>query len=82
MRMLGRTEGHDFDLPLTQTELADALSISPVHINRVLQDLRHRELIATRGRRFTLVDWPTLKAFAKFDPAYLHFRLPIPADFR
>jgi CRP-like cAMP-binding protein len=82
MRMLGLTEGYEFDLPLTQTELADALGMSPVHINRVLQDLRAKGLIVTRGRHFTIGDWHQLKRLAKFDPAYLHFRKPIPGDFR
>lgn len=79
-RMLGLSETHEFDLPLTQTDLGDALGLSPVHINRVLQDLRKSGLIATRGRHFTIGDWPALKRFAKFDPAYLHFRAPVPID--
>jgi CRP-like cAMP-binding protein len=82
MRMLGLTQTHEFHLPLTQTELADALGISPVHINRVLQDLRRRGLIETRGRHVTIGDWRALRTFARFDPSYLHFRKPIPEDFR
>lgn len=80
MRMLGLSDGHAFDLPLTQTELADALGMSPVHINRVLQDLRGRGLITTQGRHFTITDWAQLKHLAKFDPRYLHFRKAIPQD--
>ena len=38
-----------FDLPVTQAELADALGISTVHVNRVLQDLRGAGLISLHG---------------------------------
>ena len=40
LRAVELVEDHAFDLPVTQAELADALGISNVHVNRVLQDLR------------------------------------------
>ncbi|MHB2211423.1 Crp/Fnr family transcriptional regulator [Methylobacterium sp. CM6257] len=59
-------------LPMTQPELADALGITPVHVNRVLGDMREAGLITLRSRRLTVHDWDGLKAIAEFDPAYLH----------
>ena len=45
LRAVELVEDHAFDLPVTQAELADALGISTVHVNRVLQDLRAQGLI-------------------------------------
>jgi CRP-like cAMP-binding protein len=60
-------------LPMTQPELADALEITPVHVNRTLRDLKAAELVTLRGRHLTVHDWEELKAAAEFDPNYLHF---------
>jgi CRP-like cAMP-binding protein len=59
-------------LPMTQPELADALGVTPVHVNRVLGDMREAGLITLRSRRLTVHDWEGLKAAAEFDPTYLH----------
>ncbi len=61
-------------LPMTQPELADALGITPIHVNRTLRDLKAAELVTLRGRRLTVHDWEGLKSAAEFDPTYLHFR--------
>lgn len=63
-----------FELPITQVELADALGLSPVHVNRVLQELRADGLIASKGRFVIISDWERLKAAGDFEPTYLHFR--------
>jgi CRP-like cAMP-binding protein len=59
-------------LPMTQPELADALGVTPVHVNRVLGDMREAGLITLRNRQLTVHDWEGLKAAAEFDPTYLH----------
>ncbi|MCJ2057496.1 Crp/Fnr family transcriptional regulator [Methylobacterium sp. J-048] len=59
-------------LPMTQHELADALGITPVHVNRTLGDLTEAGLITLRSRRLTVHDWDRLTAIAEFDPTYLH----------
>ena len=59
-------------LPMTQPELADALGITPVHVNRTLGDLRDAGLITLRKRRLTVHDWDGLATAAEFDPTYLH----------
>jgi CRP-like cAMP-binding protein len=59
-------------LPMTQPELADALGITPVHVNRTLGELRDKGLITLRSRRLTVNDWDGLVAAAEFDPTYLH----------
>ncbi|AIQ91074.1 MULTISPECIES: Crp/Fnr family transcriptional regulator [Methylobacterium] len=62
------------ELPMTQPELADALGITSVHVNRTIRDLKSAGLITLRDRRLTVHDWPGLQAAAGFDPAYLHLR--------
>lgn len=61
-----------FEFPVTQAELADALGLSTVHVNRVLQDLRKDGLIVLRGGRLSTPDWDGLKQAGDFDPSYLH----------
>lgn len=62
------------DLPMTQPELADALGITPVHVNRTIRDLKAAGLITLRSRRLTVHDWAGLVSAAEFDPTYLHLR--------
>lgn len=60
-----------FDLPLTQTQLADCTGLTPVHINRTLQLLRAEGLIRTDARIVDVPDWERLREAADFEPAYL-----------
>jgi CRP-like cAMP-binding protein len=71
-RVVGLTTGDAFELNATQAELGDALGLSTVHVNRVLQDLRKDSLIALRGKLLTILDWNGLKRAGAFDPLYLH----------
>lgn len=60
-----------FDIPLTQLDLADAMGLTVVHVNRVLQQFRRDGLINWSRRHFDIVDWSRLEQIAGFDPAYL-----------
>ena len=61
-----------YELPMTQEQLADALGITPVHVNRILRDL-DREGMIERERRFVRVpSWEALRKAAGFNEAYLH----------
>jgi CRP-like cAMP-binding protein len=71
---VGLAEDGTFDLPITQTELADAIGASTVHVNRVLQELRADGLIRSKGTQVSILDWEGLKAAGDFDPLYLHLR--------
>lgn len=62
------------DMPLSQGDLADALGLSIVHVNRTLQALRGRSLIGLSRGVLTIRDWTGLRALSGFDPAYLHLR--------
>jgi CRP-like cAMP-binding protein len=72
LAIVGLADESGYDFPLTQTEVADVLGLSLVHVNRVVQELRREELIAWSGGRVTILDLARLEALAEFDTAYLH----------
>jgi CRP-like cAMP-binding protein len=72
MRNVGLVSDDRFDLPLTQEEIADALGLTPVHVNRVLQRLRAEDLISFRRGLLTIHDYSRLEKAAGFNPNYLH----------
>lgn len=72
MRNVGLTTDHSYELPLTQEEIADALGLTPVHVNRVLQRMRSEELISLKGGQLTIHDYRRLQKVSGFSPNYLH----------
>ncbi|HLL30179.1 MAG TPA: Crp/Fnr family transcriptional regulator [Allosphingosinicella sp.] len=72
MKNVGLVEGHRFDLPLTQEEIGDALGLTSVHVNRVLQRLRSEDLISFRQGLLTIHDYRALEKASGFNPNYLH----------
>lgn len=68
----GLANGHTHELPFTPMVLADALGLTPVHVNRILQWLRGEELIEFGNGTLIVRNWPGLKQAGEFDPAYLH----------
>lgn len=74
LNAVGLADDSRMVLPLTQTELGDALGLSSVHVNRMLQDLRKDGLIESQGRNVKITDWPRLQQVGGFDPSYLHLR--------
>ncbi len=59
-------------LPLTQIDLAEALGLTAVHVNRMLKRLRAGNLISYKSQHFIVHDIEALKAVAGFDASYLH----------
>lgn len=72
MRVVGLATEEAFRLDATQAEVGDATGLSPVHVNRVLQELRSDGLIVSQGRSVHVPDWGRLRDAAQFDPTYLH----------
>jgi CRP-like cAMP-binding protein len=74
LRTVGLAKDYRLSLPFTQSDLAAACSISPVHANRTIQELRRANLLQWQGRTMTIADWPGLVRLAGFDPNYLGIR--------
>jgi len=69
---IGRDGNGYYELPMTQTDLADALGLTSVHVNRVLQVLRADGLMDIRKNVVTLGDAEKLMKIGDFDDGYLH----------
>ncbi|WP_198005861.1 Crp/Fnr family transcriptional regulator [Erythrobacter sp. SD-21] len=69
---IGESDGYEFQMPVTQTDLADAAGLSAVHTNRSLQTLRQRGLVRSFGRTMIVLDMPAMCAEAGFDRNYLY----------
>jgi CRP-like cAMP-binding protein len=72
LEITGLITKHSFPLPLTQTELGEALGLSAVHVNRSLQQLRAEGLFTWQNQVVTVLDWEALERRAAFDDRYLH----------
>jgi hypothetical protein len=46
--------------------------MTPVHVNRILGQLRAEGLVDIKGRVLTILDPRRLKEVAQYDPRYLH----------
>jgi CRP-like cAMP-binding protein len=71
---VGLATGHRCSLPISQIDLADALGISNVHINRVLQEMRRKGLVTLNSNTLVIHAWDELIRAAEFDETYLHLR--------
>ena len=74
IRAVGLADKFVCELPVTQTELADATGLSTVHVNRTLQSLRKQKLIHWKDSQLEVLDWAGLQEAGDFDPTYLHMR--------
>ncbi|EIZ81917.1 Crp/FNR family transcriptional regulator [Methylobacterium sp. GXF4] len=74
LEAVGLAGGDIFPMPLRQTDLADALGLTPVHVNRTLKELRIADLINLQIRKLEILDWPGLRAAGEFNPQYLHLK--------
>ena len=71
----GATRDDEIELPLSQVVLADALGMTPVHINRMLQNLRRSGAIELKRGVLRISDPAALTRVSGFDDGYLHKQL-------
>lgn len=76
MEAAGAVDRNSCDAPLTQTDIADACGLTPVHVNRTLGELRREGLVEHSKRRLVIRDLRALMHRGLFDPGYLHFAAP------
>lgn len=67
----GMADHGTYELPLSQSDLAEILGLTPVHINRMLKELREDGLVKFRSKTVEIQDWDGLVETAEFDPFYL-----------
>jgi CRP-like cAMP-binding protein len=72
LEVVGLTSGKSFRFPVTQNDIADAMGLSVVHLNRVLRELRLLKLVTWQGGIVRIDNWEGLKEKAEFDPAFLN----------
>jgi len=68
---IGASDGAVFELPMTQVDLGEVCSLTNVHVNRVLRQLRENELCTVRASRVEIHDLKALVAAGQFDSQYL-----------
>ena len=72
LQTVGLAEGDGYAMPFTQNDLADMLGLTPVHVNRVLREMRLDNLIVLKRRYLRIPDVARLCAFCDFNANYLH----------
>ena len=78
LHLVGMGDKLGYACPLAQYDLADALGLSAVHINRVLRVLREARLMTFQDGRVTFHNYASIVDFAQFDPTYLDHQMPLP----
>ena len=68
----GLAQDYDYELPMTQEQLADAVGLTPVHVNRTLKALEAEGLIVRSKRSVSFPDWKRLRSVGDFNQRYLH----------
>ena len=66
LELVGPAADLEFDCPLGQYELADALGLSTIHVNRVLRQLRMRKLATFKAHKIAIHDLAGLKALSGY----------------
>lgn len=72
LQLVGRSDGNSFTLPITQNDLAEALGMTTVHVNRILRDLREQNVMTFRGGVAKIDDVARLHRIAEFESGYLY----------
>jgi CRP-like cAMP-binding protein len=72
LQLIDRTEGNQFRLPLTQVQIGEAIGMSAVHVNRILQAFRRDGVLDFERGTAYILDEHRLRELGGFDPLYLH----------
>ena len=77
LKLVGLADRKGFSCPLSQYQLADALGLSAVHVNRVLRELREEGLLTFQKGKVLFHDYESLVELSGFDRAYLDHEGPL-----
>lgn len=76
LEVAGLGKSANYELPMTQEELGDALALTPIHVNRTLKMLADEGLVTRAKRAVKILDWHGLVKLGDFNPNYLHLPEP------
>ena len=72
LEAVGLGEQCNYELPMTQEQIADTVGLTPVHVNRTLKALDAEGLTRRSKRSVVIQDWKKLTRTGDFSPVYLH----------
>ena len=72
MKDAGLGDGKSCALPMTQEQIADAVALTSVHVNRTLKSLAEDGVITRTKREVSFDDWERTRRAADFSALYLH----------
>ena len=72
LRLAGIGDRDGTPLPINQADVAEACGLTPVHVNRVLRQLREEGLMTFRAGTIEIGDRTRLYRLAEFDKVYLY----------
>jgi CRP-like cAMP-binding protein len=72
LKVIGRGQGDSIEMPFTKEQLGEAMGITPVHVNRVVKQLRDEEIVEFSRGAVTVIDERRLLQLADFDDVYPH----------
>lgn len=61
-----------YELPVTQEQIAEIISVTPLHASRVMRTLDEEGLIRRSRPHLEILDWGRLAARGDFEETYLH----------
>lgn len=68
----GLAQENGYALPMTQDQLADALGLTSVHVNRTIKLLEAEGLMTRNKRNISFPDSQQMRRVGDFNPRYLH----------
>lgn len=74
LTLIGEATETEYKCPLSQFVLADALGLTAIHVNRVLRQLRERELLTVQRGKVQIHDLDGLRKLSGFQGGYLNSR--------
>jgi CRP-like cAMP-binding protein len=72
LKIIGRVKDAQFEMPLTQEQIGDAMGITPVHVSRTIKQLRQENVADLYRGRVTILNEAKLEELADFDVRCLH----------
>jgi len=77
LQLVGMASETKFECALNQYLMADALGLTAIHVNRILQQLREQGMITLKEGRVEITDVKGLMDLAGYDSGYLDQPLPL-----